>query len=107
MLTTELVSGFPLDQAEGLSQEIRNEVNWGGCVSALAQSPVLSLPVTARLGDALWHSRAGVRDCLEALGRLVEGRCSDTGVSTLVCALQAPAFSRVGGLEWQGQLKGR
>ncbi|KAK2086124.1 Atypical kinase coq8a, mitochondrial [Saguinus oedipus] len=26
VLTTELVSGFPLDQAEGLSQEIRNEV---------------------------------------------------------------------------------
>ncbi|XP_036721582.1 atypical kinase COQ8A, mitochondrial [Balaenoptera musculus] len=26
VLTTELVSGFPLDQAEGLSQEIRNEI---------------------------------------------------------------------------------
>jgi hypothetical protein len=26
VLTTELVSGFPLDQAEGLSQEVRNEV---------------------------------------------------------------------------------
>lgn len=26
VLTTELVSGFPLDQAEELSQEIRNEV---------------------------------------------------------------------------------
>ncbi|KAM4860509.1 atypical kinase COQ8A, mitochondrial isoform 2-T4 [Thomomys bottae] len=26
VLTTELVAGFPLDQAEGLSQEIRNEV---------------------------------------------------------------------------------
>lgn len=26
VLTTDLVSGFPLDQAEGLSQEIRNEV---------------------------------------------------------------------------------
>lgn len=29
VLTTELVSGFPLDQAEGLSQEIRNEVGRG------------------------------------------------------------------------------
>lgn len=57
MLTTELVSGFPLDQAEGLSQEIRNEVKWGGCASALAQSPVLGLPVTARPGDALWHGK--------------------------------------------------
>lgn len=26
VLTTELISGFPLDQAEGLSQEVRNEV---------------------------------------------------------------------------------
>ncbi|XP_054835348.1 atypical kinase COQ8A, mitochondrial [Eublepharis macularius] len=26
VLTTELVSGFPLDQAEGLSQEVRNEI---------------------------------------------------------------------------------
>ncbi|XP_074845970.1 atypical kinase COQ8A, mitochondrial [Carettochelys insculpta] len=27
VLTTDLVSGFPLDQAEGLSQEIRNEIS--------------------------------------------------------------------------------
>ncbi|XP_006974255.1 atypical kinase COQ8A, mitochondrial [Peromyscus maniculatus bairdii] len=26
VLTTELISGFPLDQAEGLSQEVRNEI---------------------------------------------------------------------------------
>lgn len=26
VLTTELITGFPLDQAEGLSQEVRNEV---------------------------------------------------------------------------------
>lgn len=35
VLTTELVSGFPLDQAEGLSQEIRNEV----CVLRASEPP--------------------------------------------------------------------
>lgn len=45
VLTTELVSGFPLDQGVGLSQEIRNEVLWGGSdASPLAQSSVLGLP---------------------------------------------------------------
>lgn len=29
VLTTELVPGFPLDQAEGLSQELKNEVFTG------------------------------------------------------------------------------
>lgn len=37
VLTTELVSGFPLDQAEGLSQEIRNEV----CHLGTLESPAL------------------------------------------------------------------
>lgn len=41
VLTTELVSGFPLDQAEGLSQEIRNEV----CRLVTLES--LALPVGA------------------------------------------------------------
>lgn len=44
VLTTELVSGFPLDQAVGLSQEIRNEVPRGGLASPLTQSSVLGLP---------------------------------------------------------------
>lgn len=39
VLTTELVSGFPLDQAEGLSQEVRNEV----CFT-LALHPVGDFP---------------------------------------------------------------
>lgn len=34
VLTTELVTGFPLDQAEGLSQEVRNEVCLAGTGSA-------------------------------------------------------------------------
>lgn len=41
VLTTELVSGFPLDQAEDLSQEIRNEV----CL------PLASGPPGAPCGD--------------------------------------------------------
>lgn len=41
VLTTELVSGFPLDQAEDLSQEIRNEV----CL------PLASGPPDAPCGD--------------------------------------------------------
>lgn len=39
VLTTELVSGFPLDQAEGLSQEVRNEVCF-----MLALHPVREFP---------------------------------------------------------------
>lgn len=39
VLTTELVSGFPLDQAEGLSQEIRNEV-----CQMVALGPLEALP---------------------------------------------------------------
>lgn len=37
VLTTELISGFPLDQAEGLSQEVRNEVR-SGCAGHLMMS---------------------------------------------------------------------
>lgn len=36
VLTTELVSGFPLDQAEGLSQEVRNEASLSCCLAMLA-----------------------------------------------------------------------
>lgn len=39
VLTTELVSGFPLDQAEDLSQEIRNEV----CLPLASGAPRRSL----------------------------------------------------------------
>ncbi|XP_033056581.1 atypical kinase COQ8A, mitochondrial [Trachypithecus francoisi] len=37
VLTTELVSGFPLDQAEGLSQEIRNEICYNILVLCLRE----------------------------------------------------------------------
>ncbi|XP_007464236.1 PREDICTED: chaperone activity of bc1 complex-like, mitochondrial [Lipotes vexillifer] len=37
VLTTELVSGFPLDQAEGLSQEIRNEICYSILVLCLRE----------------------------------------------------------------------
>lgn len=71
MLTTELVSGFPLDQAEGLSQEIRNEVNLGWWVSALAQSPGLSLSMTVRLGGMPCGTVNPEQECLEPQGGLV------------------------------------
>lgn len=48
VITTELVSGFPLDQAEGLSQELKNEV----CAS-LVQS-VLKVIVTNATVMALY-----------------------------------------------------
>lgn len=52
VLTTELVSGFPLDQAEELSQEIRNEVRLplaleppvAPCVAEADQGPAVSSP---------------------------------------------------------------
>ncbi|XP_047376111.1 atypical kinase COQ8A, mitochondrial [Sciurus carolinensis] len=37
VLTTELVSGFPLDQAEGLSQEVRNEICYNILVLCLRE----------------------------------------------------------------------
>ncbi|XP_074118698.1 atypical kinase COQ8A, mitochondrial [Sminthopsis crassicaudata] len=37
VLTTELVTGFPLDQAEGLSQEIRNEICYNILVLCLRE----------------------------------------------------------------------
>lgn len=45
VLTTELVSGFPLDQAEGLSQEIRNEV----CHLVTLESPALPVGAGTRV----------------------------------------------------------
>jgi len=59
VLTTELVSGFPLDQAVGLSQEIRNEVLRGGLLSPRAQSGVFRLPGDWWIGagGALWRGR--------------------------------------------------
>ncbi|XP_036057706.1 atypical kinase COQ8A, mitochondrial [Onychomys torridus] len=37
VLTTELISGFPLDQAEGLSQEVRNEICYNILVLCLRE----------------------------------------------------------------------
>ncbi|KFP00461.1 hypothetical protein N300_06285, partial [Calypte anna] len=64
VLTTELVSGFPLDQAVDLSQEIRNEVLCGGLAFPMAQSRMLSLP--GRLLDqGILCGRADPEQCKE------------------------------------------
>lgn len=56
VLTTELITGFPLDQAEGLSQEVRNEVR--SCYAdLLCQEP-----------------GGGNRDPNPSLGRLDKGQ---------------------------------
>lgn len=57
VLTTELVSGFPLDQAEGLSQEIRNEVRLHVARGAGAACPPLAPGCT--LGTKCHLGRGG------------------------------------------------
>lgn len=110
VLTTELVSGFPLDQAVGLSQEIRNEVLWGGLASPLAQSSVLGLP-----GDwGMLCGRAHPEQCkaglkLGTVWSLSEDFCAGN-LAVMLESLQAgPGLAGAsiqqggaGGGEWQG-----
>lgn len=56
VLTTELVSGFPLDQAVGLSQEIRNEVLLGGFFSPSSEKHAWGLPAEWE-SKGLWEDK--------------------------------------------------
>lgn len=89
VLTTELVSGFPLDQGVGLSQEIRNEVLWGVLSSPLTRASCSACRGTAGPGSALWNGilkqcKAGLE--LETVWSLSEDFC----LGNLAVRLESP-----------------